>query len=61
MNSLSRTYTRLQSKFGWHSIDDLTLAKAELMRFGPFTVCFQVFEGFLHYFNGKSFTFKAIT
>lgn len=33
-------------------VDDLMLAKAELLLHGPFTVCFRVYEGFLHYYDG---------
>ncbi|KAI6209584.1 hypothetical protein M3Y96_00236300 [Aphelenchoides besseyi] len=55
MNSLARTYETLRKNNGWREVDDLTLAKAELMQFGPFTTCFHVFSGFLHFFDG---TFK---
>lgn len=52
MDSLASTYSVLRHGFGWRAVDDLTLAKAELIENGPFTLCFQVFEGFLHYYDG---------
>ncbi|CAD5234944.1 unnamed protein product [Bursaphelenchus xylophilus] len=53
MNSLSATYEHLAAKNGWpRQVDDLMLAKADLIEFGPFTVCFHVYEGFLHYYEG---------
>ncbi|KAI6244041.1 Na+ channel, amiloride-sensitive family and Degenerin family-containing protein [Aphelenchoides fujianensis] len=56
INSLSRTYDFLRKTNGWREVDDLTLAKADLMRNGPFTTCFHVHEGFLHYFEGEIYT-----
>ncbi|KAI6232504.1 Pept-C1 domain-containing protein [Aphelenchoides besseyi] len=60
MNSLARTYEMLRQKNGWREVDDLTLAKAELMQFGPFTTCFHVFSGFLHFFDGSYTHLKDI-
>jgi hypothetical protein len=52
MNSLWTTYESVRQQFGWRSIDLITLAKADLVQNGPFTLCFRVYEGFLHYFSG---------
>lgn len=52
VNSLFSTYESVRQQFGWRSIDLTTLAKADLITNGPFTLCFRVYEGFLHYYNG---------
>jgi cathepsin B len=52
MSSLSNTYKAVKDQHGWRSVEDIMLAKVELMQNGPFTLCFRVFEGFLHYYKG---------
>ena len=47
--TLYDVYTSLFGK----NITSLELVKLDLMTFGPVVLCFNVFESFLHYYQGR--------